>query len=122
MMSFCRIAAKAVAAMIADALREARVERLEFEVGPLVENEEAGVGIADQARAGDDHVVADMELLGDELAQGGRAGGVDFHAYHHAAAPPLQGGFEQADEVLRLLLDLDVAVADDAEQPWPRTS
>ena len=32
-----------------------------------------------------------------------------------AAAPALQRGFEQADQILGLFLDLDVAVAQDAE-------
>ena len=41
---------KAVAAMIADALGKARVERLELEVGPLVEDQLPGIGIADEAR------------------------------------------------------------------------
>ena len=108
---------EAVAAMIANALRKAGVERLEFEVRPLVQDEQAGIGIADEARTGDDDIVADLQLLGDEFAQRRRTGGVDLHADHHAAPPPLQRGLEQPDQVLGLFLDLDIAVANDAEQP-----
>ena len=96
--------------------RKAGVERLEFEVRPLVQDEQAGIGIADEARTGDDDIVADLQLLGDEFAQRRRTGGVDLHA-DHAAPPPLQRGLEQPDQVLGLFLDLDIAVANDAEQP-----
>ncbi len=44
---------KAIAAMVADALGKARQIGLEFQVGPLVENELLGVGIANEAVAGD---------------------------------------------------------------------
>ena len=57
-----------------------------------------------------------VELVGDEVAQVRRTGGVDLHADHRAAAAALERAFEQAHQVFRLFLDFDVAVADDAEQ------
>ena len=110
---------EAIAAMVADALGKARDEGLELEIGPLVENELLGIGIADQAAAGHDDIVRNIELVGDELAQRFRTGGINLHADHRAAAAALERAFEQADQVFGLFLDFDVAVADDAEQALP---
>ncbi len=51
-----------VAAVIADALGKARHIGLEFQIGALVENELVGVGIANEALAGDDHVVGHVDF------------------------------------------------------------
>ena len=81
---------EAVAAMVADALGEARDEGLELEVGPLVEDQEARVRIADEAGAFDDGIAVDVEFLGDEFTQRRRRRGIDLHADHRAAAAALQ--------------------------------
>ncbi len=64
----------------------------------------------------------DVQRAGDELAQVVRHGSLGLEADHRAAAAALQRGFEMADEILGLFLDLEVAVADDAEGALPLTS
>ena len=60
-------------------------------------------------------------MLAEEPAQIGRHPGIDREMDDMAAPPPLQRGLEQADEVFRLLLDLDLAVAQHAEDPCATT-
>ncbi len=60
-----------------------------------------------------------VELLGDEVAQVLGHPGLDLEADHRAAAALLQRRLEEADQVLGLFLDLDVAVADDPEAALP---
>ena len=55
------------------------------------------------------------ELAGDEVAQRLRHRRIELEADHRAAPAPLQRALEEAHQVLGLFLDLDVAVADDAE-------
>ena len=50
-MSFCADGGEAIAAVVADALGEARDEGLELQVGAVVEDELRGVGIANEAVA-----------------------------------------------------------------------
>ena len=107
---------EAVAAVIADALGKAGVVGLELQVRPLVENEQPGVGVTDEAGAGDDHVVGNLKLARDEPAQLRRAARVHLHADHHAATAALQRGLEELHEIFGFFLDLDVAVANDPEQ------
>ena len=57
----------------------------------------------------------DIDVAGNEGAQRLRHGGLDFQPDDRTAAAPLDRGFIKADEIFRLLLDLDVAVADDPE-------
>ena len=61
----------------------------------------------------------DVDVAGDERAQGFRHARFDLQPDDRAAAAPLQRALEKADEVFGLLLDLDVAVADDAETALP---
>ena len=58
----------------------------------------------------------DAQFAGDELAQLRRHLAVELDADHRAAAAALQRGLEQAHQILGLFLDLDIAVADDAER------
>ena len=58
----------------------------------------------------------DVDVAGDEGAQRLRHAGLDLEADDRAAAAALQRALVQAHEVLGLLLDLDVAVADDPER------
>ena len=50
-----------------------------------------------------------------ESAQFLRHFGFDFEPDHGSAPPPLQRGFEQADQILRLFLDFEFGIPDDAE-------
>ena len=65
--------------------------------------------------AGGEHV----DVAGDEGAQGRRHAGLDLEPDHRAAPPELQRAFVEAHQVLGLLLDLDVAVADDPKTALP---
>ena len=54
-----------------------------------------------------------------EAAQLGRHRRLDLEPDHRAAAAALERGLEQPHQILGLFLDLDVAVADDAERALP---
>ena len=107
---------EAIAAMLANALGEARRIGLELQVRPL--DRDKLLEIVDGEHAGDDVdlVVGDGERALHHGAQ--RVGHrlLDLQPDHHAAAAPLQRALEEADEILRLLLDLDVRVADEPER------
>ena len=60
-------------------------------------------------------LAGDLELVDQEVAQLVRHVGVDRDRITIAAAAPLERALEEPDQVLGLLLDLDVAVADQAE-------
>ena len=106
---------EAVAAMLADALREAADIGLELEVGPVGGDELIGVGNADQAFLHEALAVGDLELLHDEPLKARRHRSLDLEPDHRAAAPLLQGRFEQAHEILGFFLHLDFTVAEHAE-------
>ena len=105
-----------VAAMFADAFGEARVVGRELQIvardgdnlGDLVDGERTGQHA--------DAVRRNAKLAGDEFAEFLGNLAVELDADHRAAAPSLQRGLEQLDEILGLLLDLDIAVADDPER------
>ena len=106
---------EAVAAMLADALGKARREGRELEVGPVLLDQRVEVGDAEEAGRFEDQRLAGVDALadhGDELV---RHVGLQLQPDHPAAAPALDRAAEVADQVLGLLLDLDVAVADDPE-------
>ena len=109
---------KAVAAEVADALGEARVVRRELEIGAVIDDESLHVAdvhhvveIEDVHRVG-----GELELVEQEVAQlrGHRC--VDGDRDQVAAAAPLQRALVEQDQILGLLVDLDVAVADQAEE------
>ena len=77
------------------------------------------VGHADQPRDLDHLVVADPERLHDRAPQVGRRVGGHRQLDHLAAPPPLQRRLELAHQVLGLLLDLEVAVAQHPEGAVP---
>ncbi len=114
-MSLCADRGEAVAAEVADTLREARVVGREDEVGALLHDELLGVGQADQPFQHEDVVVGDVKLVAEELPQVGRHADIDRKPDHAAAPAALQGALESADEVFRLFLDFHLAVAQDAE-------
>ena len=110
---------EAVAAMLADAFREARRVRLELQVRP-VDADELRDGV-DAEHAGDDvHLgVGDRERPLHEVAQRFRHALLDLEPDHDAAAALLQRALEEAHEVFRLFLHLDVGIADDPERALP---
>ncbi len=85
------------------------------EVGAFVEDEFLEVGGADQPVDLDHLVLGDAEFLHDQRAElrGGPRG--DLHPHHFAPAAALQRHLEFSHEVLGLLLDLEIAVAQHPE-------
>ncbi len=110
---------KAIAAEIADALREAGIVGHEFEVGPLVDDEPAEIRQTEEAIQLERIVGRGIHPLGQELAQVERHRRFDAEMDDMAAPASLQRGFEQPDQILGLFLDLDVAVAQHAEGALP---
>ena len=107
---------EAIAAMVADALGKARIVRLEFEI--VARNGDDLGYLADRQRPGQDADAAsrNAKLAGHEFANLVRHTAVEFDADHRTAAAALQRRLEQAHQILGLFLDLDIAVADDAER------
>ena len=104
-----------VAIVLAHAFGEARLERREDEVGAAVDDQLFQLVHAHDAVDFDDIHRLGADLLDEEgLEIFGRAT-VDLEAHDAAAAALLQQDFEFADKVFGLFLDLDVAVADDAQ-------
>src|SRR6185436_12207605 len=112
LLAHCR---EAVAVEVADALGEAYGEWLEDEVGTLGHDKLSSVGETEQALLDEDGIVADLELLHDEPLQSRRHLPVNLEADDVAAAPALERGLVEGDEVLSLFLHLDIAVAQEAE-------
>src|SRR5690349_14197552 len=107
---------EAITAMVADALREARDERLEFQIIAVIQNELFCVRVADHAAAGDHNIVGHIELIGHEETQELRACGIDLHADYGATTPALERAFKEPHKILGLFFDFDVAIANDPEQ------
>ncbi len=105
---------EAVAVELADALGEAAVERLEQQVRPVADDELRGVGERQQAVLDEDGVLADLELLDDELLQPVGHRRFELEADHVTAAAALQRRLERAHQILGFFLDLDVTVAQHA--------
>ena len=110
---------EAVAAVVADALGEARIEGLELQVRPVERDELATVRSSPACPRLEHRPVADFELLGDEQAQVLGHRRLDLDADHGAEAALLERRLEHADQILGLFLDLDVGVADHAEHALP---
>ena len=108
---------EAIAAMLADALGEARVVGRELEVRPVERRRAATVRSAPSMPSTTKVVVGgDVELARRRTARS--ASGMRASTSSRmtdAAAALLQRRLEQADEILGLFLDLEVAVADDPE-------
>jgi hypothetical protein len=101
--------------MVADALGKARIVWRELQV--VARQRHDLRNLVDRQRAGQhaDAVAGNVELARHEVAQFLRHVGIELDADHLSAAPALQRGLEEANEVLGLFLDLDIGVADDAE-------
>ena len=105
---------EAVAAEIADALGESGLEGLEQQVRPPPVDELVHVAEADGAFQREDVAGPGAEPPCEGNRERLRHPRIDGELHHIAAPPPPERRLEQADQVLRLLLDLHLAVADDA--------
>ena len=110
---------EAVAAVIADAFREARVVGHEFEVGPVEAHQLRQLVERQHAVDQEDLVVAASKRALHEAPQ--LSGHRRFHleADHRAAPAALEHRLELANQILGLFLDFDFGVADDAEGALP---
>ena len=106
---------EAVAAEVSDALREARAVGREEQVRTLVGDQLLGVGKAEQAVELEDIVLGRVELVDHEAAQILVHVVVDGQPDYVAAAATLQRRLEDPHQILGLLLDLHVAVAQHPE-------
>ena len=105
-----------VAAIVADPLGEARRIGREFQIGARQADDFRQVLQRQHAVERDDLVGFDIEFLGDEGAHFRGHVRVRLQPDHRAAPAAFQRRLEQADQVFRLFLDFEIAVADDAEQ------
>ena len=105
-----------IAAMIAHAFGMARHIGREFEVGPVEPGQLRQLVHRQHAIDQQDLVVGGRKRLLHESAQFFRHLSFDFEPDHRPAPPPLQRGFEQADQIFRLFLDFEFGIPDDAER------
>ena len=106
---------EAIAAELLDPFRKSGVVGRKFEVGAVDRHQLRQ--IVERQHAFDQHDARrdDVDVAGDERAQQFRHAGFDLEPDDRAAPAPLERALVQANEILRLFLDLDVAVANDAK-------
>ena len=104
-----------VAARVAHALGMARNVGRELEVGPVQPRQLRQLVHRQHAIDQEHFVVGGRKSALHEQAQFLRHLRVDLEPDHRSAAPALQRGLEQADQILGLFLDFDFGVTDDAE-------
>ena len=104
-----------VSVVLANALREAGFKRRKDEVGAAIDDQLFQLVHADDADDFDDIHRLGANFLEEEGFQVLRRAAVDLEAHDAAAAALFQQNLELADKVFGLFLDLDVAVADDAQ-------
>ena len=102
---------KAIPIEISNALRKASVIGGEDEIGSLVDNQLLGVVETQDPVAGEDIRRGGIEPFHQETAQIRRHGGIDGEMDHVAAPAPFECRFVEADQILGLLFDFDLAVA-----------
>src|SRR5208282_4047283 len=107
---------EAIAAKIADALGKTRIIGREQKIAPFADDQFPGARQSHEAVDLGDVSVCDTKLVDHKARYRGRHPLVDDEMDDVAAAAALERRFEDADEVLRLFLDFDLAVAQDAEQ------
>lgn len=86
-----------------------------MQVRAAVQHQLAHVGHAQQPLDLDHFVQPDLQPLHDQLAQPVGGAGGDLQPDHVAAAAALQRGLELAHQILGLVLELEVAVAQHPE-------
>ena len=116
----CPDGSKAIAAKIADTLRETGIVGRELEVGTVVDDHRLHVAdVKHPVEMEDVHrrrLDGNLELVEQEIAQLRRHGAVHGDRNQIAAPAALQRALVEQDEVLGLLVDLDIAVTDHAEE------
>ena len=110
---------EAVAGMIADALREPRIVRHEFQIGPIDGKKLRQLAQRQHPLDQEYLVIGDRERALHEAAKLGRHRRFHFEANGGTTTAALQRAFEQPHQVFGLFLDLDVEIADDAERSLP---
>ena len=108
-----------IAAVIAHAFGMARNVGHEFEVGPVEPCQLRQLVHGQDAIHQQHFVVRGRQRPLHECTQLGRHRRFDFKADDGAATATFQGGFEQANQIFRLFLDLQFGVPDDAERALP---
>ena len=104
-----------VAAIVADAFGIARLIALELQVWVAAGDQVRQLGQTQHA-VDQNHVLGrSLQLADDEVAQIARHGRLDLDAHHRAQATLLQRLLELQDQIFSLFLDLDVRVADQAQ-------
>ena len=106
---------EAIAAEIADPLGKARVIGGEDQIRALVDDQLLGVVEAENAVGGKDVGRGGIELFHQKAAQIGRHRRIDREQDDMTAPAPLERRLVMAHEILGLLLDLDLAVAQHPE-------
>src|SRR6185503_16550346 len=110
---------EAVAALIFDTLRKPRIIGHEFQIWPI-ERDKLRQLIEREHPIDNEHlIVRDTQRTLHEQTQLLRHRGIDLESDHRSETPALQRRLEQPDQILGLFLDLDIAVADDAETALP---
>src|SRR5215471_21793356 len=102
---------KAIAAKVSDALGKAGVIRGKDKVRTLIDNQLLGVVETEDPVTGEDIRRSGIEPFHQEAAQISRHRGIDREMDHVATPPSFERRFVKAHQILRLLLDLDLAVA-----------
>ena len=110
---------KRIAIVVAEALGVSRRIGRELEVRPVDGDKLLEIVQGEQAVDEEDLVRRHGKRLGNQLAQALGHGRLDLEADHRPAAAALQRTLEEADQVFRLFLHLDVRIADDAEGALP---
>ncbi len=104
-----------VAAVVAHALRIARLVAPELQIR-VAAGDQFGQLRQPQHAVDQHHVLRRrLKFADDEVAQIGGHGRLDLHAHHRAQTALLQRLLELQNQILGLFLDLDVAVADQAQ-------
>ena len=105
-----------VAIMVLHPFGHTRGKRRPQQIGAGVQHQFGQIGNPDQPVHLDHFLLADGEFLHDQLFQRRRGPGRDFHPHHFAPAAAFQGGFKLADQILGLVLDLQIAIAQHPER------
>ena len=106
---------EAIAAMLLHALGKSRRVHGKLQLGPIDRDQLRQ--FVERQHAFDQHDAGrnDVDVAGHESAQRFGHAGFDLQPDDRSAAASLKRAFVKAHEVFRLLLDLDVAVADDSK-------
>ena len=108
---------EAIAPVLAHPFREAGIVGLEFQLGPIHADEFRKVVQRQHPFDREALVRGGVEFVRDEQTQRFGHPRIDLQPDDGPSPASLQGAFEEENEVLRLFFDLEIAVANDPEQP-----